>query len=222
MSKRPIHPVEFASWVAGILGTALALYLWLRPPTETKSDPSAKPNPERQSTGLAPAVSAAPGLSEKSTIRPSDREARRDTQLARVASALLKLRLGDQTSVRAYASNSTVLLVGVVDGPESRAEIERYFSKAGIIGNVVNEISTEARPLLDFSKPSCDDILRELDERLRRASHTLYLSVYPACDDKVLYLLGSVNIAEADTATEIARTVPGASKVVRIFELTSR
>ena len=129
-------------------------------------------------------------------------------------------RLGDQfktAHINTISYNKMVLLTGEVPNAAAKAEAEKIAQSISEVRSVVNEL--QIGPASSFGNRGNDSFI---SGKVKAAfiSHAKFQPnhVKVITEGGVVYLLGLVTRGEADTATEIARTVGGVQKVVRVFE----
>ena len=129
-------------------------------------------------------------------------------------------RLGDQfktAHINTISYNKMVLLTGEVPNAAVKAEAEKIAQSVSEVRSVVNEL--QIGPASSFGNRGNDSFI---SGKVKAAfiSHAKFQPnhVKVITEGGVVYLLGLVTRGEAETATEIARTVGGVQKVVRVFE----
>ena len=129
-------------------------------------------------------------------------------------------RLGDAVHVNVTSYNRNVLLTGEAPSEAHRAEIERVTSGVSNVRGIINEVQVEG--ISSLTSRSNDAVItskvkaRFVDAQTFGAHHVKVLT-----EASTVFLLGVVTRAEADAATEVARTTAGVRKVVRVFEYIS-
>lgn len=125
----------------------------------------------------------------------------------------------DQVQVKVTSFNRFVLLNGEVPTEEIRRDAGVIALGIENVRNVQNEILVAAPS--SFSQRSRDTATtstvlgRFVSEAKFQANHVKVVT-----RNDTVYLMGIVTPAEAQAATEIARTTGGVQKVVRVFEVT--
>ena len=113
--------------------------------------------------------------------------------------------------------NRTVLLNGTAPTAEVKADIENIVRGVEGVKTIYNEMVVG--PNRTFPSLAGDGVLtskvkaRMVDARRFNPVHVKVVS-----EDGTVYLMGIVTRAEADAATEVARTTSGVKRVVRMFE----
>jgi osmotically-inducible protein OsmY len=129
-------------------------------------------------------------------------------------------RLADQfksAHINTISYNKMVLLTGEVPNAATKADAEKVAQSVSEVRSVVNEL--QIGPASSFGNRGNDSFI---SGKVKAAfiSHAKFQPnhVKVITEGGVVYLLGLVTRGEAETATEIARTVGGVQKVVRVFE----
>jgi osmotically-inducible protein OsmY len=114
-----------------------------------------------------------------------------------------------------------VLLTGEVAGNSDKLAAEQLVFQVENVKLVVNEL-TIASSTSTLQERSKDTLLTTRVKSGLVESKELPSNAFKVVSERgVVYLMGRVSQREADRATEIARSVPGAVKVVRSFEIIS-
>ena len=127
---------------------------------------------------------------------------------------------GTRVRVSTVSFNRQVLLIGEVPNLQDKQAVEDMVKKIQNVTSVVNELGVRSSPsLVDRSS----DLL--ITGRLKAAildARDLQSNAFKVVtENNTVYLLGRVTKREADRVTDIARTIPGTQRVVRIFETIS-
>lgn len=126
-------------------------------------------------------------------------------------------RYGSNVHVSVTSYNLAVLLTGEVPDEPTRNAVAEIAKGVPNVRLVYNE--TVIGQPSSFSERSNDTYLtsrvkaRMVEARKFHPNHVKVVT-----EAGVVYLMGIVKRAEAEAATEIARTTPGVKKVVRLFE----
>ena len=113
--------------------------------------------------------------------------------------------------------NRMVLLTGEVPSAAAREDAERIARAVENVRGVFNELQVAGNTAL--SSRTNDSYLtskvkaRFVDDQKFNAVHVKVIT-----ENSTVYLMGMVKRAEAEAATEVARTTGGVRKVVRLFE----
>jgi osmotically-inducible protein OsmY len=110
-----------------------------------------------------------------------------------------------------------VLLTGEAWDAQTRAEVERLVAEVPNVRSVTNEIQV-AGLSSTTSRANDTALTTKVKSRMINVPGLNSLHVKVVTEASVVYLLGLVTEAEAETATDIARTTGGVRKVVKVFE----
>ncbi len=127
---------------------------------------------------------------------------------------------GDKVHVNITSYNRMLLLTGEVPSAEVKADVEKLASGVPNVKSISNELAV-AGPS-SFGGRSNDSYItskvkaRFVDTGKFQANHVKVVT-----EAGVVFLLGMVTQAEANSAVEVARTTGGVQKVVRVFEIIS-
>ncbi len=114
--------------------------------------------------------------------------------------------------------NRTVLITGEVPGETERAAVEKAVAGVENVRSVVNELVVA--PNLTVSQRSSDSLLGAKVKASFVDAKDVAANAYRVLAERgVVYLMGRVTEREAARAVEIARSVPGAVKVVRVLDI---
>lgn len=160
---------------------------------------------------------AAGGASVAMDRRPPDIMAS-DERIEWTAQSRIDGKFKDQVHVNAISYNRNVLLIGEAHAEPIKAESTKIAAGITDVKTVTNEMSIGA-PSSMTSRANDSYITSQVKARLVGK----YEKVNPdhikvATESAVVYLMGMVTKAEAETATEVARTTSGVKRVVRVFE----
>ena len=126
-------------------------------------------------------------------------------------------RYGNDLNVSPTSFNRSVLLTGQAPDAKTRSEAETLARSVQNVRNVYNEVVVAGASSLS-SRSNDAVITSKVKGRLVDSGKVNAIHVKVVTDNGVVYLMGLVNKAEADAATEVARTTAGVQKVVRVFE----
>jgi osmotically-inducible protein OsmY len=137
----------------------------------------------------------------------------------RGASAL-RLSIADRGHVNITSYNRQVLLTGEVPNEQMKQAAEQVVAKVENVRGIVNEIAIMGSS--SFAQRSNDALLTGKVKASLVDDKDLYVGAFKVVTERgVVYLMGRVTQREADRATQIARTIGGVQRVVRIFEIIS-
>lgn len=127
---------------------------------------------------------------------------------------------GTRVRVNVTSYNRQVLLTGEVANTQEREAVGQLVGKVDNVDSVVNELAVQNSPSL--TERSADLLVTgRIKAALLDARDLQANSVKVVTERGVAYLMGRVTSREAERVTNIARAVPGVTRVVRIFETIS-
>jgi osmotically-inducible protein OsmY len=122
--------------------------------------------------------------------------------------------------VNATSYNRVVLLTGEVPGETEKAAVERAVRAVENVQGVVNELAV--MPNTSLAQRSNDAVLGTKVKATFVDTKDLQANAFKVVADRgIVYLMGRVTEREANRATDIARSVSGVQKVVRVLEIIS-
>ena len=128
--------------------------------------------------------------------------------------------LGDRAHVNVTSYNRQVLLTGEVPSEQAKQQAEQIVSRIENVKGIVNELA--ALPPSSLGQRSSDALITGQVKASLIDEKNLYVGAFKVVTERgVVYLMGRVTQREADKATQIARTISGVQRVVRIFEIIS-
>lgn len=128
--------------------------------------------------------------------------------------------MADRANVNVTAYNRAVLLTGEVPTDADRARMERAAQQIENVKGVVNELTVGfASSLTDRAADSV--IAGKIRAKFIDAEDLSVNAFKIAVERGVVYLMGMVTEAESKKATQLAASVSGVKKVVRVFEIIS-
>lgn len=114
--------------------------------------------------------------------------------------------------------NRILLLTGEVPAAADRAAVEKAVAGVENVRSVVNELAVGDKPSL--SARSNDAVLAGKVVATMIDTKDVQANAYKVVAERgVIYLMGRVTEREAQRGAEIARSVSGVQKVVRVFEI---
>ncbi|HSN32206.1 MAG TPA: BON domain-containing protein [Ideonella sp.] len=127
---------------------------------------------------------------------------------------------GDPGHVNATSYNRLVLLTGEVPSDADKAKVVQSVATIDNVRKVVDELAVMGASSL--TARSNDTLLTtKVKTSLIDAKDVFANSVKVVTERGTVYLMGIVTEREANRAADIARTVPGVQKVVRVFDIVS-
>ncbi len=134
------------------------------------------------------------------------------------ASARLRDALGDRSHFNITSYNRQVLLTGEVPNEQLRQNAEQVISRVDNVKGVVNDLAV--LPASTLGQRSADTLITGKVKASLVDDRELFVGAYKVVTERgVVYLMGRVTQREADKATQIARTISGVVRVVRVFEI---
>jgi osmotically-inducible protein OsmY len=126
--------------------------------------------------------------------------------------------LGERVHVNVTSYNRLVLLTGESPEAADRATLEKIMERIEGVRSIVNEVAIMGKTSL--TARSNDGILTARVKAGFVDAKDLHAQAVKVVTERgVVHLMGRVTQREADRATQIARAVPGVTKVVRVFEI---
>lgn len=120
-------------------------------------------------------------------------------------------------NISATSYNRQVLLTGQVPDETTRTRATEVVKAIPDVRTVFNELSVSGVTSLT-SDANDVAITSKVKTRLIRDERVPGIKIKVVTETAVVYLMGLVTQAEAEAATEIARTTAGVTKVVTLFE----
>ncbi len=122
--------------------------------------------------------------------------------------------------VEVISYNRIVLLVGEVPAAAEKQAAEQAVARMDNVRSVVNELVLA--PKSSVSSRSNDTLLTtKVKATFVDAQDVQANAIKVVVERGVVFLMGRVTDTEATRAAELARTIPGVQKVVRVFEVVS-
>ncbi len=126
--------------------------------------------------------------------------------------------VGDRVHVNVTSYNRQVLLTGEVPNDRDRQYLAKLVSEVDNVRTVVNELAV--MPATSLGDRSTDTLITGKIKASMLDSEDIFANAYKVVTERGnVYLMGRVTQREANRATEVARTVGGVKKVVRVFEI---
>ena len=126
--------------------------------------------------------------------------------------------LWEQSHVNATSFNNIVLLTGETTSEDNKRRIAQIAASIEKVRSVHNELAIAA-PSSMVARSSDTWITSKVKTNLLSEMNIDATRVKVVTEKGVVYLMGLVPSAEANTATELARRVGGVERVVRLFEV---
>lgn len=119
--------------------------------------------------------------------------------------------------VKVVSYDGVVLLVGQVPDDTLRARAERVVDALPEVRRVHNELQVSGATSL-VARANDDWLTTKVVSRFAASEEVNANRVKVVAEDGVVYLVGILPPAEADQAAQVARTVFGVNKVVKVFD----
>lgn len=128
--------------------------------------------------------------------------------------------LGDRANVNLTSYNRLLLLTGEVPEAGDRSAVEKAVGRLEGVRSIVNELAVMGNS--SMTSRSNDAILSaRVKAGFIDAKDLQSQALKVVTERATVHLMGRVTQREADRATQVARSVPGVQKVVRVFEILS-
>ena len=122
--------------------------------------------------------------------------------------------------VRVTSYNRTVLLTGEVPSEKEKAAVEAAVARVESVRAVVNELGIGGNSSL--GSRSTDAVIASKVKATMVDAKDVHANAYKVVSERgIVYLMGRVTEREATRGAEIASSVSGVQKVVRVFEILS-
>jgi osmotically-inducible protein OsmY len=126
--------------------------------------------------------------------------------------------IGERGHVSATSYNRLVLLTGEVQSEADKAAVEQAVSRVENMKSIVNEVAVMGSSSL--TSRSNDAILTSRVKASFIDAKDLHANAVKVVTERAtVHLMGRVTEREATRAADIARSVSGVQKVVRVFEI---
>ncbi|HSV47353.1 MAG TPA: BON domain-containing protein [Ramlibacter sp.] len=136
------------------------------------------------------------------------------------AASRLRDAFGQRAHINASSYNRQVLLTGEVASEADKAQAEQVVARVENVRLIVNELAVMASTTL--AQRSGDALVTGKVKASLLDARDLYAGAIKVVTERgITYMMGRVTAREADRATQIARSVNGVQRVVRIFEIVS-
>ncbi len=136
----------------------------------------------------------------------------------KAASRVRDLALPAHVNVTSY--NRVVLITGEVPREADKAAVEQVVSRVEAVRSVVNELVV-AEPSTMSSRASDSVITGKVKASFIDAKDLQAQAAKVVTERGVVYLMGRVTEREATRFADVARSVDGVRKVVRVFEIVT-
>lgn len=132
--------------------------------------------------------------------------------------ARMRDEFGDRSRINVNSYNRQVLLTGQAKNEQDRTRAEQLASRFENVRSVLNEI--EIGIPASMTTRSKDTLVTTKVRATLVDSRDLFANSFSVTTENgVVYLMGRVTAREAQSATDLVRTISGVRKVVRAFEI---
>jgi osmotically-inducible protein OsmY len=169
--------------------------------------------------GCAPILIGATGTLAYTTLEDRRRTGVQfdDQTIENRAASRIAERYGDRVHVNTTSYNRVVLLTGEVPDAAAREDVEKIARAVPGVNGVSNELEVAGISALG-ARTNDSFVTSKVKARYLEAGKFSPVHVKVITENGVVYLLGIVTEQEANESVELARTVAGVRKVVKIFE----
>ncbi len=162
------------------------------------------------------------GVFVKGTLVATDRRTSgaqlEDEGIELRAGARLRDAFADRVHININSYNRQVLLTGEVPAAQDKQQAEQVVAKVENVRSIVNELAVLGNSTL--SQRSSDSLVTGKVKAAMVDAKDLYANAFKVVTERgSTYLMGRVSQREADRATEVARSVVGVQRLVRVFEI---
>jgi osmotically-inducible protein OsmY len=124
---------------------------------------------------------------------------------------------GSNVHANITSYNRQVLMTGQVPSARERQQLEQLVGRVENVRSVVNELAVGS--VSSVGERSSDVLISARVKAAMVDSEDVFASIYKVVTERgTVYLMGRVTQREANRATDIARSVSGVKRVVRVFE----
>lgn len=128
--------------------------------------------------------------------------------------------VGDRGRISVTSYNRLALITGEAPTDADKAAVEQAVQRVENVRSVVNEVAVMGAASL--TSRSNDAILSGKVKASLVDAKDLQANAFKVVTDRgIVYLMGRVTDREANRSAEVARSVSGVQKVVRVFEIIS-
>jgi osmotically-inducible protein OsmY len=132
----------------------------------------------------------------------------------------LQTALGDRGHLNVTSYNRTVLLTGEVPTETDRSAVEQAITQIENVRAIVNELAVTANS--SIGSRSNDTVLTSKVKASFIDARDLMSNAFKVVTERgQVFLMGRVTEREAKRAGDVARSIPGVLKVVRVFDVIS-
>jgi osmotically-inducible protein OsmY len=143
-----------------------------------------------------------------------------DQSIELKASSRLRERFGHRVSVSTVSFNRRVLIYGQAPDATTKQEIGRIVAAVPNVRDIVNEVELSGSSGLGTA--SSDSVVTTKVKASLLDAQDIHANAIKVVTERgVVYLMGLVTEREADRAAQVAASVSGVVRVIKVFELIS-
>ena len=136
------------------------------------------------------------------------------------AASSLSGTFGDRAHINVTSFNAKVLITGEVATEADKQQAFQIVSQVQGVRSVVNELAV--MPVTSLSQRSSDALITAKVKASMVDASDVFGTLFKVVTERnTVYLMGRVTQVEANRATEIARSVSGVERVVRVLEIVT-
>lgn len=136
------------------------------------------------------------------------------------AASSLSGTFGDRAHINVTSFNAKVLITGEVATEADKQQAFQIVSQVQGVRSVVNELAV--MPVTSLSQRSSDALITAKVKASMVDASDVFGNLFKVVTERnTVYLMGRVTQVEANRATEIARSVSGVQRVVRVLEIVT-
>ena len=136
------------------------------------------------------------------------------------AASSLSGTFGDRAHINVTSFNAKVLITGEVATEADKQQAFQIVSQVQGVRSVVNELAV--MPVTSLSQRSSDSLITAKVKASMVDASDVFGNLFKVVTERnTVYLMGRVTQVEANRATEIARSVSGVQRVVRVLEIVT-
>jgi osmotically-inducible protein OsmY len=140
-----------------------------------------------------------------------------DERIELRSGSMLREAFGDRAHVNINSYNRQVLLTGEVPNEAAKQQAEQIVSRVENVKGIINELAV--MPSTSLATRSNDTLITGKVRASLVDAPDLHATAFKVVTERgTVYLMGRVTQREADRATQIARSIGGVQRVVRMFE----
>ena len=136
------------------------------------------------------------------------------------AASSLSGTFGDRAHINVTSYNAQVLITGEVPTEADKQQAQQIVAKVPGVRSVVNDLGV--MPPTSLSQRSEDSLITAKVKASMVDASDVFGTLFKVVTERnTVYLMGRVTQVEANKATEIARSISGVQRVVRVLEIVT-